>query len=307
MDPDRLIAELARRQFGLLGRSQALELGLSRAAIGHRVASGRLERVHRGVYRMPGAPTSWEQRLMAAQLWGAPSAVVSHRAAAQLFRLDGIPSGFVELVTDRACTRPPTGIVLHRTKQLRRSDFGLRPPLLVTGIVRTIIDLGAVLEPQYVEAAFESALRRDPTILPRLVGRLEGAEPRGAGGARVIREILAARDPAARPSEGVFETMFERRLRKEGLPLPVRQFEVKVGRSVARIDFAYPDERLAIETDGHWCHSGRAQWERGLARNNALIGLGWRPLHVTWDDLTLRPDATMVAIRQALAGGDPGP
>ena len=251
---------------------------------------------------MPGAPCSLEQRLMAAQLWGAPAAVVSHRAAAQLFRLDGVPSGFVELVTDRPSTRPPTGVVLHRTKQLRRSDFGLRPPFLVTGIVRTIIDLGAVLEPQYVEAAFESALRRDPTILPRLIGRLKGAELRGAGGARVIREILAVRDPAAQPSEGVFETMFERRVREAGLPMPVRQYEVKVGRSVARIDFAYPDERLAIETDGYWCHSGRARWAQGLARNNTLIGLGWRPLHITWDDLALRPDETMLAIRQALAG-----
>lgn len=239
---------------------------------------------------------------MAAQLWGAPTAIVSHRSAARLFGLDGVPDGFVELLTPGAYARPPTGVTLHRTGVLARSDHGTRGPFVVTGIFRTLIDLGAVLEPHLVEAAFECAVRRDASVLPRLAERVERLDARGAGGARVIKEILAARDPAAPPSESVFETLFERRLREAGLPLPVRQHELVVGGMAARIDFAYPDNRIAIETDGYWCHSGRRRWRRGLARNNALIVAGWRPLHVTWEDLNERPVETMAAVRRAFEG-----
>jgi hypothetical protein len=56
----------------------------------------------------------------------------------------------------------------------------------------------------------------------------------------VLREILALRDPDAAPTESMFETLIERRLRAWGLEMPVRQYEVSVGGRVVRIDFARP-------------------------------------------------------------------
>jgi hypothetical protein len=46
------------------------------------------------------------------------------------------------------------------------------------------------------------------------------------------------------------ETLLARALRQNGLPAPVPQFEIfDQGRFVARVDFAYPDERIVIEYD----------------------------------------------------------
>jgi Transcriptional regulator, AbiEi antitoxin len=48
--PDQMIATLAARQFGVVSRSQLLEIGLSESAIARARRSGRLHRLYRGVY-----------------------------------------------------------------------------------------------------------------------------------------------------------------------------------------------------------------------------------------------------------------
>jgi predicted transcriptional regulator of viral defense system len=47
---DRAIAELARRQHGVVGRAQLKAMALGDDAIDRRVKRGHLHRVHRGVY-----------------------------------------------------------------------------------------------------------------------------------------------------------------------------------------------------------------------------------------------------------------
>ena len=68
-DPEERLGRLAARQWGVFGRQQVLEAGLSVQALDRRLQSGAWQRVHPRVYRMRGAPVSWQQRLMAAQLW----------------------------------------------------------------------------------------------------------------------------------------------------------------------------------------------------------------------------------------------
>jgi hypothetical protein len=249
-------AELGRlmaKQRGLVSRSQALEGGLGRGAIQHRLDSGEWQRLHPGVYRMRGAPPSWEQKLMAATLWAGPESAVSHRSAAALWKLDGVDAdGLVEVTTARPRNPDvPQGIILHRTKLLTPSDAGWLGALRVTGLPRTLIDLGAVVpDPAVVEAAMESALRRDEHLFDRMKERLETIGGNGRRGAGVLRELLALRDPDAAPTEGMFETLIERLLRKAGIEMPVRQYEVWDGDEfIARIDFARPGSPLG-QRDG---------------------------------------------------------
>jgi len=166
------LGQLAARQFGLVSRAQALDAGLGRGAIQRRLDSSEWLPIHPGVYRMQGAPASWEQKLMAASLWAGPEAAISHRSAAALWKLDGIDPGAVELTTTGARNDVPKGLILHRTKLLTPSDAGWLGALRVTGLVRTLIDLGAVeRDPAIVEAAMESAMRRDEQLFDRLKAR----------------------------------------------------------------------------------------------------------------------------------------
>ncbi len=199
---------------------------------------------------------------MAGWLWAGPEAAVSHRSAAALWKLDGIDAGnVIELTTTGSRNHVPNGLTLHRTRLLTPSDTGWLGALKVTGLVRTLVDLGAVVQDTaLVEAAMESALRRDQQLFDRMKERLETLGGHGRRGAGVLREILALRDPDAAPTEGMFETLMERRLRAWGLEMPVRQYEVSVGGRVVRIDFAWVRKRVGLEPRGFWCHSGREKF-----------------------------------------------
>ncbi|MFL5856026.1 MAG: type IV toxin-antitoxin system AbiEi family antitoxin domain-containing protein [Solirubrobacteraceae bacterium] len=48
----RAVAELARRQHGVVAKRQLIALGVGAGAIKHRLGVGRLHRVHAGVYAL---------------------------------------------------------------------------------------------------------------------------------------------------------------------------------------------------------------------------------------------------------------
>ena len=99
MSPATLCAETASRQFGLITRSQALGNGLTARQIQWRLENGTWLQYLPGVYRLAGSSATLHQYLMGACLWGGPLTVVSHRAAASLFELQGVHAGIVEVTT----------------------------------------------------------------------------------------------------------------------------------------------------------------------------------------------------------------
>lgn len=69
MDVDRTIAGIAAAQHGVLSRSQLLDAGVAARSIEHRLARGRLLRMHAGVYRIVGQPESPRQALILPVTW----------------------------------------------------------------------------------------------------------------------------------------------------------------------------------------------------------------------------------------------
>jgi very-short-patch-repair endonuclease len=304
---DARCAAIASTQFGLISVRQARENGLSADAVRHRTSGGLWDRILPGVYRIAGAPLSWHQRLMAASLW-APEAAVSHRAAAALWELEGIPPGPVELSTASARKARQAWITLHRVSRLERADITMSGPIPVTTPTRTIVDLCGVVDRNRVDPALDDALRRSLTSLPRLrwaAGRLGGS---GRPGVRLLDELLRERRRGSPTSASRLESRVRTLLRLAGLPEPRAQWEVRQhGMLLGRVDFAYPEAKLAIEADGFQYHSGRIAWQRDRVRRNALTSRGWRVLHVTWEDLTARSDEIVMEILQCLDGRPDSP
>ena len=103
------MAALATQQFGVVA---ARQLGLDADAIRRRTASGRLFRIHRGVYAVGHLGLGQEARWLAAVLACGDHAVLSHRSAATFW---GIRLGelFRPEVTTEYDRRHP-GITTHR-------------------------------------------------------------------------------------------------------------------------------------------------------------------------------------------------
>jgi very-short-patch-repair endonuclease len=80
---------------------------------------------------------------------------------------------------------------------------------------------------------------------------------------------------------------------------PVPQYEVQwAGRFVARVDLAFPDERIAIEYDGAH-HFVDDQIPQDEARIRRLEAAGWRVIRLSAPDLR-DLDAVVARVRTAL-------
>lgn len=71
------------------------------------------------------------------------------------------------------------------------------------------------------------------------------------------------------------------------------------GTFVARVDFAWPERKVALEYDGLW-HAEAGQFARDRRRLNRLQTAGWRIVFVTAADLA-RPLELLTRIAAALA------
>jgi very-short-patch-repair endonuclease len=117
---------------------------------------------------------------------------------------------------------------------------------------------------------------------------------------RDCRRIRAAVQLADGLAESPQETRLRLLVHRSGLPVPTAQYRIRVdGRFVARVDFAWPEHRLALEYDGAW-HGEPGQFRRDRQRLNRLTAANWRTLFVTAADLR-DPVALVARIARALA------
>jgi very-short-patch-repair endonuclease len=89
--------------------------------------------------------------------------------------------------------------------------------------------------------------------------------------------------------------------RRFGLQTPVSQYLVTLRDDLAvHVDFAYPEQMLAIEVDSVRWHSGRRAIKWDNERQNLLVALGWRVLRFEWNDILGRSAVVAVQIVAAL-------
>jgi very-short-patch-repair endonuclease len=275
-----------------------LLLGLSATGIDRRLSSGLFVRLHPSVYRIGAAPESWRQRLLAACLW--TSGVASHRSALMLLGLEGF-SGEILEVTTTVTRRTSTGAVrIHRSTDLDPFELTTVDSIPSTTPTRTLIDVGSVLSQKCLEEAVDSALRQRLTSVDRLRAGIERFGGRGSRGPGALARLLDARGDVA-PTDSALETRLSRLLRRHRLPQPERQVEIREGREfIGRVDFAYPELKVAIEVQSYRWHSSWAARLSDMERLNRLQTLGWIIIQVTYEDLERRGDTVAQRIRAAL-------
>lgn len=292
---DEALARLAAANHGVFLGSEAISLGITPQGLSRRCAKGVVRRLHSGVYAMTSTPPSRMQMLVGACRWGGPGTAASHRTAAAIWKLDGFDLHQIEICTPR---RLKSERVAARTVRLPLHDITTIDGIPVTRIERTLVDLAGVLDPDALEDALDSALRRRLTTVAKL--RLRVAAENGRKGIATLRGLLNERDDKGRPPASRFETRLNRLLLRSGLPA-LREFTIwNGGEFVARVDFCLPEGKLIIEADGFRWHGGRRAWQRDRDRRNQLTAMGWRVIQATWDDLTRHPDRLIERVRALL-------
>jgi hypothetical protein len=284
----RLVAR-AERQHGVVTREQLIEIGLSDQAIGRRVEDGQLWRVHRGVYAV-GRPTlTLHGRFSAAVLSCGPGAALSHLAAGVLLGLLGERGPRIDVTVPGSGGRRRRGAVIIHRGPLPAADVTTKHGIPVTTPARTLIDLADVLPRRRLERALDEAayLRLDVTDLQPRPGR------RGSG---ALAEALARHDAGTTRTRSDLEERMLSLLDRFGLPVP----EVNGGIEGYTVDFAWPAQRLIVETDGWRAHGTRHAFERDRRRDADLLAAGWRVLRVSYGRLEREPEWVAERIADAL-------
>jgi very-short-patch-repair endonuclease len=281
---DAVIAALAGRQHGVVGRAQLLAAGIEATAIKRRVQASRLHPLYRGVYAVGHLVLSQRGRWMAATL--ATNAVLSHRSAGALWSLRPW-TGRIELTAPRGTTQRQA-LLLHRAV-LADDEITARDGIPVTTPARTLLDLAAVLQRHQLQQAINEAERL------RLPGphHLAKRYPTKRG-TRALR-TLAPPTHTKHDLEARFHTF----LNDRRFPRPRTNVLIE-GKEV---DFAWPDHRLIIELDSWEFHRTRAAFEDDRRTDRRLKAKGWTVIRVTWRDLD-DPDALEPELKAlALAPG----
>lgn len=293
------LVELALTQHYVVSTSQALGLGMNKHALHRATKAGTLERILPEVYRLARSPRSWEGDLMAAHLWLRPISAVSHTSACAVWRLPGFDPGNVELSTPRR-KRSLSPVVVHLVGADLAAHTTTVGCIPVTNAGRSLVDAsGSMCDADDLEAAVEDAIRRRLTSRRHLLWLIDGRKGKAAKGLGVLRRLLINRTQPV--TESHLETRLLQAIRRARLPLPATQYEVRDGdRFVARVGFAYPCAKVAIEADSYWYHSGQQAWDSDIDRRNDLTALGWLVIHVTYRQMTGDIEKVVKRIQRAL-------
>jgi hypothetical protein len=199
----------------------------------------------------------------------------------------------VHLILPRSSwQKPQEGLRVHRF-DIASDEVVTRYGLPVTSPARTGFDLARSLR------LIDAVMMLDVLLHRRLTTPEELAAYARRGG-RGSTGVGRALDLADGRSESPMESRTRLLLVLSGLPAPEPQFEVYDNkRFIARLDLAYPKQKLGIEYDGAH-HRERITFQRDAKRANALAAAGWTILRFTYDDMS-QPGRIIATVRADLA------
>jgi very-short-patch-repair endonuclease len=253
---------IARRQDGLVTRAQ-LSAFAQPSEIDNAVKAERLFVVYKGVYAVGDERLTDRGRIRAATLATGPHSAASFSTATALRNLIPTLPAVMHVSLTEGQRRSRPGLKVHRG--LEPGDVAHIAGIPVTTTLRTLEDLN------WPQRLVREALARS-LILPEQL-------------------------PFERPGDSDFEERFRDLTRRAGLPQPEAQYRL----GPYRLDFAWPELRVAVETDGWATHGRRPAFEHDRARDAELLARGWRVLRVTYRRLMRRPMVVAAQLAAVLA------
>jgi very-short-patch-repair endonuclease len=287
---------------GLVTRHAAVRLGMSKTTWFRALADGRLEPVHRGVARLPGAARTREQAIAAAAL--ATGGLASHRSAAHLWGIARPEDDPVEVIVPVRNRSPDiAGVIVHRPRDRKDLKPVRRLNIPTTNVLRLLCDLGAV-DPLAVGDAVGhvvSSRLASPVALQAAIAR---HARRGRPGVPAFRAALADWVIDGKPVDSVLEPAMRRLF--EAHRLPPFEFHARIAGYV--VDFLIVGTPIVLECDGWEFHAkSRAQQESDAVRDTRLAALGYLCLRFTYHQIVRRPAEQARRIRSVIETWAPDP
>jgi hypothetical protein len=297
----------------VFGRDELLRAGFGDQDIRAALTDGSLLRLHRGVYapgpEIAGAPRSLELVRILGVARRSSSMVVSHAAAAVLYRIPlwRIDPNVVHL------TRQPGGGAVRRPGRIVHSaafvddEVVQRHGVNVTSVTRTVIDLARTYGFESSVIACDYALHERLVTPADLVIALDRARQR-PGRRAASRAVGFADGRAESPGESRTRVLMSR----AGLDAPDLQVEVRdrCGAVLGRTDLGYHRDATLIEFDGKVKYQkllrpGQTPSDAVIAekrREDEIRSAGFAVMRIVWSELAT-PDLLVSRIAETRRQG----
>jgi len=276
-------AELCRlldEQGGVVTAGQALTF-LTRRGLESSVNHGALQKIWHGIYGRGELTPGLRLRGLDLAAGTTVAACLGTAAAAYGFDTEQ-PTDLHVLNPVGRRLRPTDGLVVHRREGAPLTVVAGRP---VTTPAWTAVEVGRSLRRPRVLATLDAALRSGTCTRDELEHAIRRQS--GRRGIVTVRELLSLANPLA---ESPMESEARLVMIDGGVPPQELQFEVvDVTGRAWRLDFAWPEYRVAAEYDGLDWHSGPEALVRDRRRTAALLDLGWVVVPIIFEDVRYRP------------------
>jgi hypothetical protein len=291
------LAKLAAECDSVASRAQLNGIGYSDEEIQTAIGKKVWRRLQRGVYFLSAGTPTWRQKVRAAMLAAGGAVQLAGRALAAWIGLDGATEGVIEVVVEHGHAGPkPVGVTVHRTRRPSkpRTYAGIRG----TSVERLLVDYAALVSTDLAERAVENAMTRGLTAERRIwkeLAHLGEAVP----GVRALARIMELR-PNGKAARSSLEIDALNVIRKAGLPLPTRNYDVFVDDEHFEIDLAYVGALGAIEVDSKRWHSTASQKAKDRHKQQRCESVGWNFVRITAVDVYGRPEWVVQQVRDLL-------
>jgi len=228
------------------------------------VARGDWALAQPGVYRSTAVARSYRQRALAVCLSICDPVSASHLTAASMWCLSGVdatttPASPVHVsVPHSRRVRSRPGVRLHRTRHYNNADVTTLDSIPVTTLARTVVVLASQLDRAHLTAVIDDTLCRRLVKLPELQPMAARVGAPGTRCAGPLKQELRwwEENPQL---DSVAEAALLRMLAGRAIPRPSLRYAVRhLGRAIARVDVAWPGQRVGLEMDGFQFHTGPA-------------------------------------------------
>jgi hypothetical protein len=278
MNPE--LSRLLDSQGGVVTCAQALTW-LTRRGLQAQLDNGGLQRVWYGIYGRGDIDRSVQLRGLDLATGTTVAACLGTAASVYGFDTE-VPAELHVLNPPGRQLRSGDGLVVHRREGAPLAMVAGRP---ITTAAWTAVEVARSLPRPRALATLDAALRSGTCTRDDL--RKAAKRQVGRRGIIAVRGLLTLVAPEA---ESPMESEARLVMLDGGLPEPVLQYEVVgVDGRTWRLDFAWPEYRVAAEYDGVAWHSGPEAFFRDRRRYSALQELGWVLVPIVAEDVRYRP------------------
>ncbi|MUL82757.1 MULTISPECIES: hypothetical protein [unclassified Mycolicibacterium] len=248
--------------------------------LARRIRDGEVFRVWHGAYSLEPPDTAC--RLRALDLLSDTPIVACMNTAAQIYGFETDPDRRIHILDPGVRVRPSPDLMVHQRIGAPLKKIGGR---LLTAPSWTAIEVARMLRRPRALATLDAALRSGTCSMAELESALN--DQRGRRGVVKVRELLPYADPRAEsPMESEMRLVFI----DWGLLTPELQYEIRdLHGQLWRVDFAWPDHRVAAEYDSVDWHANPDAFKHDRMKAARLQEVGWISVPAVVDDVRRYP------------------